>query len=89
MNWPSFFPCPLIKKWIKGHGKSGMPKEEFNGELKQSQQIIESSQRRLQRATHNGVISKRVLDESHERLKNNLDEMAAKLRKLREKGVKE
>jgi len=88
MNWPSFFPCPIIKKWLKSHGQRGWPKEEFNGNIKQAQQIIESSQRRLQRATQNGVTSKKILDESHEKLKNNLDEMAAKLRDLREKGDK-
>lgn len=55
----------------------------FHGDFRQNQQIIESSQRRLQRATEDGQRSKEELDASTERLKNNLEDMAEKLRRLK------
>ena len=55
----------------------------FYGDFRQNQQIIESSQRRLQRATENGLKGKEELNASTERLKQNLDDMAKKLHRLK------
>ena len=55
----------------------------FHGDFRQNQQIIESSQRRLQRATELGQKGKEELDASNERLKKNLDDMAEKLHRLK------
>lgn len=55
----------------------------FHGDFRQNQQIIESSQRRLQRARELGQIGKEELDESTERLKKNLEDMAEKLQRLK------
>jgi len=75
----------MIPNWIKKHLGNNSA-EKFYGDLRQAQQNIESSQRRLRRATEAGLKDKQNLDASHERLKNNLEEMAEKLRRLNRKG---
>jgi hypothetical protein len=77
-------PCALMKRFIHFLVGYNSEAEKRLGELRQQQQLVDSSHRRVQRANENWDYQKHHVISSQDRLKDNLDGIAEKLRKLRE-----
>ena len=74
-------------QWLTGREKGPSPRDyQRQGDLQQAKQLVDSSKRRIERASEDEKAVRQELSESHEQLKRNLEVMTQKLQNIRNKN---